>query len=69
MSNTKEVGSDNILIEGNVNHRIQVVWLKWIRASSVLCDTNVLLKLKEKFYRTAVRHAILYETKYCVVKN
>lgn len=36
-------------IEGDVNHQIQVGWLKWISASDVLCDANVLLKLKEKF--------------------
>ena len=42
-------------IEADVNHRIQDGWLKWRRASGVLCDKKVPLKLKGKFYRTTVR--------------
>lgn len=52
-----------------MNHQIQVVWLKWRRASDVLCDVKVPLRLKEKSYRIAIRPAILYETKYWSVKN
>lgn len=37
-------------IEPYVNHRIQEGWLKWRKASSVLCDTKVSLKLKEFFF-------------------
>jgi len=40
--------------------------LKWRRASGVLCDKKVPLKLKGKFYRTAVRPALLYGTKCCM---
>ncbi|KAL5125442.1 hypothetical protein HKD37_02G005661 [Glycine soja] len=40
-------------IEGDVNHRIQAGWMKWKKASGVLCDAKVPIKLKGKFYRTA----------------
>ncbi|KAM7518030.1 hypothetical protein LguiB_016992 [Lonicera macranthoides] len=56
-------------IEGDVNHRIQVGWLKWRKASGVLCDKKVPLKLKGKFYRTAVRPAMLYGTECWAVKS
>ena len=45
-----------------------VGWLKWRRASSVLCDKKVPLKLKGKFYRTTVR-LTLYGTKCWAVKS
>ncbi|GKC68632.1 hypothetical protein Tco_1101230, partial [Tanacetum coccineum] len=35
-------------------------WLKWRVATRVICDRNVPLKLKEKFYRAAIRPAMLY---------
>jgi hypothetical protein len=41
-------------------HRIKTSWLKWRQASGVLCDPRVPLKLKVKFYRTAIRPAMLY---------
>ena len=56
-------------IEADVSHRIQVGWLKWRRASSVLCDKKVPLKLKGKFYRTPVRPALLYGTECWAVKS
>ncbi|GKG26428.1 hypothetical protein Tco_0399574 [Tanacetum coccineum] len=34
--------------------------MKWRAATGVLCDRNVPLKLKGKFYRVAVRPAMLY---------
>ncbi|KAH1193243.1 hypothetical protein GmHk_19G054335 [Glycine max] len=75
MSNGKAVRPDNIPIEddgeieGNVNHRIQAGWMKWRKASGVLCDAKVPIKLKGKFYRTAVRPAILYGTECWAVKS
>jgi hypothetical protein len=48
-------------IDEDVSHIIKVSWLKWRQASDVLCDLRVSLKLKGKFYRTAIRPAILYE--------
>jgi hypothetical protein len=41
-------------IDEDVSHRIKVDWLKWGQASGVLCDPRVPLKLKGKFYRTAI---------------
>jgi hypothetical protein len=48
-------------IDEDLSHRIKTVWLKWRQASSVLCDPRVPLKLKGKFYRTAIRPVMLYE--------
>jgi hypothetical protein len=48
-------------INEDVSHRIRADWLKWRQASGVLCDPRVPLKLKGKFYRIAIRPAMLYE--------
>jgi Reverse transcriptase (RNA-dependent DNA polymerase) len=47
-------------VDEDVSHRIQAGWVKWRCASGVLCDRNIPVKLKGKFYRTAVRPAMLY---------
>jgi hypothetical protein len=47
-------------IDEDVSHRIKDSWLKWRQASGILCDPRVPLKLKGKFYRTAIRPAMLY---------
>jgi len=47
-------------IDEDVSHRIKAGWLKWRQASGVLCDSKVPQKLKGKFYRTAIRPAVLY---------
>jgi hypothetical protein len=47
-------------IDEDLSHRIKVSWLKKRQASVVLCDSSVSLKLKGKFYRTAIRSAMLY---------
>jgi hypothetical protein len=47
-------------INEDVSHRIKTGWLKWRQDSSILCDPKVLLKLKGKFYRTAIRPNMLY---------
>jgi hypothetical protein len=49
-------------IDEDLSHKIKVSWLKWCQASGVLCDPRVPLKLKDKFYRTAIRPAMLYVT-------
>ena len=47
-------------IDEDVSPRIKVGWMKWRQASSVLCDKRVPQKLKGKFYRMAIRPAMLY---------
>ncbi|KAF8666011.1 hypothetical protein HU200_053900 [Digitaria exilis] len=47
-------------IDEDVKHRIAAGWMKWRQASGVLCDRRVPQKLNGKFYRTAVRPAMLY---------
>ena len=47
-------------IDEDVSHRIKTGWMKWRQASGVLCDKRVPQKLKGKFYRTAIRPAMLY---------
>jgi hypothetical protein len=47
-------------IDEDVSHRIKAGWMKWRQASGVLCDKKVPQKLKGKFYRTAIRPAMLY---------
>ncbi|AQK62958.1 Retrovirus-related Pol polyprotein LINE-1 [Zea mays] len=46
-------------IDEDVSHRIKAGWLKWRQAAGVLCDHRVPRKLKGKFYRTAIRPAML----------
>nr|GEV03995.1 hypothetical protein [Tanacetum cinerariifolium] len=46
----------------NEEAKIRIGWLKWRAATGVLCDKNVLLNLKRKFYRVAIRPAMLYES-------
>ena len=62
MSNDGEIADD-------VNHRIQVGWLKWRSATGVLCDRRVPTNLKGKFYRTAIRPAMLYGTECWPIKK
>ena len=50
-------------IDKDVSNRIKVRWLKERQASGVLNDKRVPQKLKGKFYRTAIRPAMLYGTK------
>ena len=58
----------DVEINGDVNHRIQADWLKW-SATGVLYDCNIPLWLKGKFYRTAIRPALLYGTYCWVIKR
>ncbi|XP_009590790.2 uncharacterized protein [Nicotiana tomentosiformis] len=56
-------------IDENVTLRIGVGWIKWRLASGVLCDKRVPPLIKEKFYRTVVRSAMLYGAECWPVKN
>jgi len=58
----------NEKINNGVNHRIQADWLKW-STTRVLCDCNIPLWLKGKFYRTSIRPALLYGTECWAIKR
>lgn len=47
-------------IEDDVTNRINAGWLKWRNASGILCDKQKPTRLKWKFYRMAIRLALLY---------
>ncbi|KAE8730672.1 Detected protein of confused Function [Hibiscus syriacus] len=46
--------------ENQNDEDVEAGWLKWRAATGVLCDKKVPLKLKGKFYRMAIRPALLY---------
>lgn len=50
----------NSSIDENVSHSIKAGWMNWRQASDILCDNKVPQKVKGKFYRTAIRSAMLY---------
>ena len=56
-------------IDEDVNHHIHAGWLKWRAAIAVLCDWKFPSKLKGKFYRAAIRPALLYGTECWPVKK
>ncbi|XP_070002243.1 uncharacterized protein [Nicotiana sylvestris] len=56
-------------IDEDVTHRIRTGWMKWRLAFSVLCDKNVPLRLKGKFYKVVVRPTMLYGAESWPVKN
>jgi hypothetical protein len=56
-------------IDEYVSHRIRAGWVKWRQASGVLCDKKVPNKLKDKFYRTAIRPAMMYDAEDCATKG
>ncbi|KAM1943706.1 hypothetical protein ACFX15_012008 [Malus domestica] len=60
---------ENGELDGDLNHRIQAGWMKCKSASGVLCDRRRPLKFKGKFYRTAIRPAMLYGTECWAVKH
>jgi len=33
-------------VEGDVNHKIQIEWMKWTNASGITCGWNLHFKLK-----------------------
>lgn len=49
-------------INTNVNHKIQAGQLKWRSVTGMLCNHNISLRLKEKFYITAGKLVSLYDT-------
>jgi len=51
---------ENGEIDEDINQRITSGWQKWKKASGVLCDKRIPLKLKERVYRMVVRPTLLY---------
>ena len=43
--------------------------MKWRSALGLLCDSRIPIKLKRKFYNTAIQLAILYGTECWAVKK
>ena len=56
-------------INSDVNHKIQAGWLKWRSATGAFCDHNIPLWLKEKFYQTAIKPALLYDIECWAIKR
>jgi hypothetical protein len=56
-------------IDEDVSHRIRAGWVKWRQTFGVLCDKKVPNKLNDKFYRTAIRPAMMYDAKYWATKG
>ena len=52
-----------------LTHRIKAGWSKWRNTSGVLCDRRIPLRLKGKFYKTAIRPAMLYGIECWAVKK
>ncbi|XP_057522523.1 uncharacterized protein LOC130802526 [Amaranthus tricolor] len=75
IASTNKFKNLGLIIQGNgeidkdVTHRIQAGWLKWRATTRVLCDRKFLNRLKSKFYRVAISLALLYGTKYWLVKK
>ncbi|KAL4199145.1 hypothetical protein AMTRI_Chr03g143430 [Amborella trichopoda] len=51
---------ENGEIEEDVVRRIRTGWAKWRCATGILCDFCIPMRLKSKFYRTAMRPALFY---------
>jgi hypothetical protein len=56
-------------IDEDVSHRIKAGWLNLRQASGILCDPRVPLKLKDKFYKTAIQLTMLYGAEYWPTKR
>ncbi|XP_050512981.1 uncharacterized protein LOC126888662 [Diabrotica virgifera virgifera] len=56
-------------IDKDACSRIRAGWMKWKEASGVLCDRKIPMKLKGKFYKTAIRPAMMYGTECWAVKK
>lgn len=56
-------------INGDVSHKIKAGWMKWRQASNILYEKKVPQKLEDKFYRTTIRHAMLYGAAFGLLRD
>ena len=47
-------------MKNEISSRIQSGWRNWRKYSGMLYDRKILVKLKEKVYKTVIRPAVLY---------
>jgi len=59
----------NIDINEDINHGIRVGWHKWRSASGVLCDKQMWVRLKGKFYCMVIRPALIYGAQGWTIKK
>ncbi|GAB0096098.1 hypothetical protein DMENIID0001_115620 [Sergentomyia squamirostris] len=48
--------------DDDVNHRINVAWMKWRENSTIFCDRKMPMKIKGKLHSTIVRPAVFYSS-------
>ena len=60
---------ENGEIDEDINQRIKIGWQKWKKASGVLCNKRIPLKLKGRVYRMVVRPTLLYGAKCWPIKR
>ena len=46
--------------ESDINNRVKLAWMKWKQLTGVLCDRKVLIKLKDKVYKTVIKPTMTY---------
>jgi hypothetical protein len=56
-------------IDEDVSHRIRAGWVKWRQASGILCDKKAPNKLKDKFYRMAIRPTMMHDAECWATKG
>jgi len=56
-------------IDEDATYHIEARWMKWRLTFGVLCDKNVPLRLKGKFYKVVVRPTMLYGAECWPVKK
>jgi hypothetical protein len=56
-------------IDEDFSHRIRAEWVKWRQAYDILYEKKVLNKLKDKFYMTTIRSAMMYDAKCWATKG
>ena len=61
--------AENGDLDAALTHRIQSGLKNWKRVSGILCDRRIILRVKEKAYKTVVRPAMMYGAETWAVKK